>query len=60
MWGVKEDKVLKMVKKYILIGHEDTHGRKDILQNEHRIIKADWICSRALDREKNLIYIFNN
>lgn len=60
MYGVKEDKLLTMVEKYILIGHENTHGRKEILKHKHRIIKEPWICSRALDREKNLIYIWDN
>lgn len=57
-WGVNEAAILKMVDKYIMIGHENQHNQKKILKYPHRIVKADWICSRSRERDKNIIYIW--
>ncbi len=58
-WGVDEEKLLKMVDKYIVIGHTDQHDAKFILKYPHRIIQENWICSRSLNREGNIIYIWD-
>lgn len=61
MYGVDESKIFSKpyVKKYIHIDNENTHSKKKILNNfEHTKVKADWLLSRSLDREKNTIYVF--
>lgn len=57
-WGVVEERILKKVKKYIMIGHEKTHHVKPILKYLHRKIKEDWIMSRSQNIEGNVIYIW--
>jgi len=47
------------IEKYIHIGNTITHGAKRILDKiPHRKIKADWLVSRSMSREQNIIYLF--
>lgn len=49
------------IEKYIHIGNSVTHGGKRILEKvPHRKIKADWLVSRSMSREANIIYLFEN
>lgn len=57
-YGPNEEKILKMVKKYIMIGHISQHDKKIIRKYPHQVIYGDWICSRSLDRSGNIIYIW--
>jgi len=57
-WGVKEEEILKLVKTYIVIGNESSHGLKEILKYEHKKFSFDWLYSRSLGKEKNMIYIW--
>lgn len=58
--GVDEELIFKNgVEKYIFIGNEKTHSRKEILEKyPHRKFKHKTIVSRSLDSEKNIAYIF--
>lgn len=60
--GIDETKFKGLIKKYILVGNEDSHGDKDILLFKTFPVityKFDWLVSRSLSKQKNLIYIFN-
>jgi hypothetical protein len=59
-YGVNEKKILKWVKKYIHIGSENTHAEKKILTIPHQQFKFKWLCSRAMDQSKNVIYVWGN
>lgn len=58
-YGINEKSIIKKVDKYIMIGCESQHNMKLIREYPHQVIKADWILSRALDRESNVIYIWD-
>lgn len=58
-FGVKEDKILKLVETFIIIGNLDIHGDKPIREHEHKTIIEPWIVSRAKDQSKNCIFIWD-
>lgn len=58
-FGVKEDKILKLVETLIIVGNLDTHGDKPILAYEHKTIHAPWIVSRAKNPQNNCIFIWD-
>lgn len=58
-WGVNESKILDWNKKYIFIGSETSHDQKKILARSHRRLKFPWIHSRTMNRQDNLIYIWD-
>lgn len=58
--GIDESQIVKTVKKYIHIGNEHIHQYKPILQLRHREIRADWLVSRALQSDQNVIWIWEN
>jgi len=57
-WGVKEDEILKLVSKYIVIGNEGSHGLKKILSYPHKKYKFDWLYSRSQTKSENIIYVW--
>jgi hypothetical protein len=57
-WGVREEKILEKVKKYIFIGNDNVHKLKPILEKEHLTYKFPWLVSRSLDKEGNSIWIW--
>lgn len=58
-FGVNEFELLRKVKKYIHIGNEESHDKKEILRKyKVKRIYADWLVSRATNRTQNVIYIF--
>lgn len=57
-FGVDEAKMLKKIKKYIFIGNEKTHAMKPLLSKSHRTLKPEWLVSRGLDKNKNVIWIW--
>ena len=59
MYGVKEEWLLDHVETYIMYGNERVHGEKLLLQRPHRIIKAPWMLSRALNPTGNCLYIWS-
>lgn len=59
-YGIREDKLLSQVETYILIGNQDIHGDKPIMQLPHTTIAGNYIRSRAKNPENNRIYIWEN
>jgi hypothetical protein len=57
-WGIKEEEILKLVNTYIVIGNEKSHNLKSILRYEHKEYKFDWLYSRSLGKEQNIIYVW--
>lgn len=56
--GVVEEPIVEAVDYYIIVGNENTHDNKAILHKyDHFRIKADWLLSRSMSKEKNVIYI---
>jgi hypothetical protein len=58
MFGVDEQIILDNVKKYIMIGNESVHKQKPILEKHHIAFKADWLISRSMHINSNIIYIW--
>lgn len=59
--AIDESKIINSnIKKYIHIGNETTHSNKKILNGKHKKIKFDWLLSRSLYKDNNIIYIFEN
>ncbi len=57
--GPDENKFLKKIAIYIMIGNENIHGQKRILKNyRHDILESTHLVSRAADSSKDRIYIF--
>ncbi len=60
-YGIHETKIIKSIKKYIHIGNEKTHAKKLILDRfNYKAIKEDWLVSRSMEKEQNIIYLINN
>ncbi len=56
--GIVEEPIVELVDYYIIVGNETTHDNKAILHKyDHYRIKADWIFSRSMSKENNVIYI---
>ena len=60
MFGINEEYILSKVKKYIVIGHEDVHSKKPILDRNYKTFKFPWLYSRSLNTTGNLIYVWEN
>lgn len=57
MYGVPEEKVLKMCPKYIFIGNKKTHAKKPILDIPHRTIELPFLLSRNMN-EQDVVWIW--
>lgn len=55
--GIDENKILKSAK-YIHIGNVVSHKLKPILSYPHRVVKAEWLISRSIHRNDNVIWIW--
>lgn len=58
MFGIDEGKMLRRIKKYLFVGNSKVHSKKPILELPHKEFKADWLLSRSLNRELNVIWIW--
>jgi len=56
--GIDESLLIKRIKKYIFIGNEIVHKNKPILNIPHETIYADWLISRSMNKDKNVIWIW--
>lgn len=56
MYGIKEEEILKQVKRYIVIGAEEVHKYKPIMKLPHKTIEATFVRSR---RQDNRIWIWD-
>lgn len=61
-WGVDEEKIIESesVEQYIHIGNNLTHANKKVLQKYNfKKIKFDWLVSRSLSKDENIIYTYS-
>lgn len=58
-YGVKEDRILKLVDTFIIVGNLATHWDKPIRQFTHKTVHTPWLVSRAKDQHKNCIFIWD-
>jgi hypothetical protein len=58
-FGVKEFDFVGKIKRYIVVGNENVHGKK-LIRNSipHKIIKPNWLVSRSMQPQANCIYDF--
>lgn len=58
-WGVDEIELCKNVQKYIHVGNDNTHSKKEVLTKfNFERLKFDWLVSRSMDKQANSIYIY--
>lgn len=58
-FGVDEKRLLTCIKKYIFIGNKRVHGRKLIKQYPHEEYQFEWLLSRSIKRDQNVIWVWN-
>lgn len=58
IYGVREKEILQQVDCYILVGHLDIHGKKEIIAKRHQQIKSPNIVSRAANPENDRIFVW--
>lgn len=59
-YGVDEARLFSKVKKYIVVGNQQTHGQKTLLKRKHRAYHFPWIVSRSIYPNEEMIYIWEN
>ena len=59
-FGVVEEDLLNVTKRYINIGNKITHKSKPILNRPHEEYYFDWIITRGNLKKENRIFIFDN
>ena len=57
--GVKEDRILNLVKTYVVIGNRKIHGSKKILERPHSEYPLPFIRSRASCPEDDVVYVWS-
>lgn len=59
--GVEEGKLLDKpsVRRYVFFGHETIHEQKRILGRPHETLTAPFLVSRAMQRGRNLVWIWD-
>jgi hypothetical protein len=57
-WGVDERRLLKLVRRYIMIGNGATHGTKRILKQRHVEYTFPWLVSRSVYPELDRIWVW--
>jgi hypothetical protein len=58
--GLDEFKLLKKVKNYVFIGNKEVHSKKEILSIKHKTIMPEFLVSRAIQTDKEVIYTWEN
>ena len=56
--GLDENKIVRRVKEYIVVGNHSVHHPKPILDLPHEVFRPSWLVSRAKASEENCIYIW--
>lgn len=59
VYGIDENGLINKVRKYIHIGNDKTHSKKPALRLPHAAIHKEWIVSRAMNPEGNVIYVWD-
>lgn len=58
-YGVDERRVLDRVSRYVHVGHERVHERNPMLDLPHRTLRPAGLLSRAMDAERNVIWVWD-
>ena len=56
--GVEEIRIIRAVETYIHIGNDVVHAAKRVYRLKHKVVRADWLVSRAFRQEKNSIRVW--
>lgn len=59
VFGVNELLIWELVETYICIGNVTTHGDKRLLKKPHEVYRFDWLFTRSMTPESNVIYVWN-
>ncbi len=60
MYGVDEAVLSQKLKRYVFIGNEITHQTKELLRiSTPKVYKFDWLISRSMNKEANVIWVFD-
>ena len=59
IYGPDESDILALAETYIHVGNEITHKDKRILARPHESFSFDWVRSRAFNKDKNVIWVWN-
>lgn len=58
-FGVDEEQLLDKIKRYIFVGNLKVHAQKPLLQRPHRVIRADYLFSKSLHKDQNVILVWD-
>jgi hypothetical protein len=56
--GIDEGALLRKVRRYVHVGHERVHAGKALLALPHRTLRPEGLVSRALDWQKQVIWVW--
>jgi hypothetical protein len=59
MYGVDEALLLSKIKRYVFVGNLKTHENKPLLQVPHTIIRGDYILSKSMTPDQNVIIVWD-
>jgi hypothetical protein len=59
MFGPEEEDILAGTDCYIHIGNEVTHATKRIRKYPHETLKFDWLITKSMYPDQNVIYVWN-
>ena len=59
MFGPEEAVILERADIYIHIGNETTHGNKRIMIHPHETFQFDWLVTRSMYPDQNVIYVWD-
>ncbi len=58
MYGPEEEDILGESRCYVHIGNEKTHGDKRIRRHPHQALQFDWLVTRSMRPDSNVIYVW--
>lgn len=58
IYGPEEEEILGLTECYIHIGNEVSHGDKRIRSHPHRALRFDWLVTKSVLPEANVIYVW--
>lgn len=58
VYGPEEEEILEGTRCYVHIGNEKTHGDKRIRRHRHQTLRFDWLVTRSMQPESNVIYVW--
>lgn len=60
MFGVDEELLVQKIKRYVFVGNLKTHAQKPLLNRPHKIIRGDFIFSKSVHADQNVILVWDN